>query len=133
MDAFIREQSKSTPWIHFDPSNNRLQIKGESYPENSAKFYTPMLEWLQAYLATLSGEKVQVDIELIYFNSSSSKVFMNFFDLLEDAASKGNPVEINWRYHEDNDTALECGEEFQEDMQEAVFNLVPIPEEEAGD
>ncbi|MFW6314751.1 MAG: DUF1987 domain-containing protein, partial [Desulfohalobiaceae bacterium] len=86
MDAFIREQSKSTPWIHFDPQEHHLQIKGESYPENSAKFYTPMLDWLESYLSSLSQDKVQVDIELIYFNSSSSKVFMNFFDRLEEAA-----------------------------------------------
>lgn len=124
MDAFIREQSKSTPWIYFDPQHHHLQIKGESYPENSAKFYTPMLEWLEAYLNNLSQEKVQVDVELVYFNSSSSKVFMNFFDRLEEAAQKGVQVEINWMYDEDNDTALECGEEFQEDMQQVSFNLL---------
>ncbi|MFP4393471.1 MAG: DUF1987 domain-containing protein [Desulfohalobiaceae bacterium] len=128
MDAFIREQSKSTPWIHFDPQEHHLQIKGESYPENSAKFYTPMLDWLESYLSSLSQDKVQVDIELIYFNSSSSKVFMNFFDRLEEAAQKGVQVEVNWMYAEDNDTALECGEEFQEDMELVSFNLLPIEE-----
>ncbi|MFP4213988.1 MAG: DUF1987 domain-containing protein [Desulfohalobiaceae bacterium] len=128
MDAFIREQSKSTPWIHFDPQEHHLQIKGESYPENSAKFYTPMLDWLESYLSSLSQDKVQVDIELIYFNSSSSKVFMNFFDRLEEAAQKGVQVEVNWMYAEDNDTALECGEEFQEDMELVSFNLLPIKE-----
>ena len=128
MDIFVRDQTKSTPWIHFDPQQNHLQIKGESYPENSAKFYTPMLEWLDAYLNNSSTQKVHVDVELIYFNSSSSKVFMNFFDRLEEAAQNGVQVEINWMYHQDNDTALECGEEFQEDLEKVTFHLLQIEE-----
>ena len=45
-----------------------------------------MLQWLETYLNQLENESLEVDVELIYFNSSSSKVFMNFFDMLEDAA-----------------------------------------------
>ena len=126
MEAFVREKTKSTPGITMDPQQHHLEIKGESYPENSANFYSPMLEWLDNYLQQLNDTPVQVDIELIYFNSSSSKVFMNFFDMLEDAAQRGVPVAVNWMYHEDNDTALECGEEFQEDMAHVTFHLVPL-------
>jgi hypothetical protein len=127
MEAFVREQTKSTPWIRLDPQEHILEIKGESYPENSASFYSPMLEWLENYLKELDGAQVRVEMELIYFNSSSSKVLMNFFDMLEDAARRGVDAVVNWRYHEDNDTALECGEEFQEDMEYVKFHLVPLP------
>jgi hypothetical protein len=126
MEAFIREKTKSTPWIKLDPERAFFEIKGESYPENSANFYSPMLQWLEDYLNRLENESLEVDVELIYFNSSSSKVFMNFFDMLEDAAQKGLSVTVNWKYHEDNDTALECGEEFQEDMEHAAFHLVRL-------
>jgi hypothetical protein len=87
-----------------------------------------MLEWLDVYLSNLQAQKVQVDIELIYFNSSSSKVFMNFFDRLEEAAQDGAQIQISWMYDEDNETALECGEEFQEDLEHVKFNLLPIKE-----
>ena len=123
MEAFVREQTKSTPAIRLDPETHRLEIQGESYPENSASFYSPMLEWLEAYLAQHDNSPIQADIELIYFNSSSSKVFMNFLDMLEEAAARGVPVTVNWRYHEDNDTAMECGEEFQEDAEHMAFHL----------
>lgn len=126
MEAFIREKTKSTPWIKLDPESRCFEIKGESYPENSANFYSPMLQWLENYLNQLENESLEIEVELIYFNSSSSKVFMNFFDMLEDAARRGVSVTVNWKYHEDNDTALECGEEFQEDMENAVFNLVQL-------
>ena len=127
MEAFVREKTKSTPAIRLDPETHRLEIQGESYPENSASFYSPMLEWLEAYLGQHDNSPIQADIELIYFNSSSSKVFMNFFDMLEEAAARGVSVTVNWHYHEDNDTAMECGEEFQEDAQHMAFHLVPIP------
>lgn len=126
MEAFVREQTKSTPWIHLDPEKHHLEIKGESYPENSANFYSPMLEWLESYLQQLKDETVRVEVELIYFNSSSSKVFMNFFDMLEDAAERGVNVAVNWWYHPDNDTALECGEEFQEDLEYVSFQLAEL-------
>ncbi|MFO7884686.1 MAG: DUF1987 domain-containing protein [Desulfobacteraceae bacterium] len=126
MQAFVREKSKSTPWINFDPEQNHLEIKGESYPEDSAKIYSPMLEWLEAYLHQVNDTPVHVDVELIYFNSSSSKILMNFFDMLDDAAQKGVPITVHWKYHEDNDIALECGEEFQEDLEHVAFDLVKI-------
>lgn len=53
---------------------------------------------------------------------------MNFFDRLEEAAKKGMQIEVNWLYHEDNETALECGEEFQEDLKNVSFNLLQIQE-----
>ncbi|MFP4035407.1 MAG: DUF1987 domain-containing protein [Desulfovermiculus sp.] len=126
MEAFVREQTKSTPWIKLDPETNCLEIKGESYPENSAKFYSPMLEWMETYLRQVNNQAVHVDVELIYFNSSSSKILMNFFDMLEETAQRGVPITVHWKYHEDNDIALECGEEFQEDLEHVNFHLIPI-------
>ncbi len=70
-----------------------------------------------------------IDMEIIYFNSSSSKALMNLFDLFEEAAQSGKQIQINWRYHEENDTALECGEEFKEDLEAVEFNLVKISED----
>jgi hypothetical protein len=129
MEAFVRERTKSTPGIRFDPEQNLLELKGESYPENSAKFYSPMLKWLEEYLLTVKDSPIQVDFELIYFNSSSSKIFMNFFDMLEDAAQRGVPVTVHWKYHQDNDIALECGEEFQEDLEHVTFHLIALDTE----
>jgi hypothetical protein len=40
-----------------------------------------------------------------------------------------NRYVVNWKYHADNNTALECGEEFQEDLENVAFNLVELPGE----
>lgn len=127
MDSLLITASKSTPEVRFDAITNLLEIKGESYPENASKFYAPIFDWLAAYLGQVAPEtQVVVNMEIIYFNSSSSKALMNIFDLLAQAAAAGRRVVVNWRYHPQNESALECGEEFSEDVEGVVFNLVEI-------
>ncbi|MCB2187057.1 MAG: DUF1987 domain-containing protein [Deltaproteobacteria bacterium] len=125
MDNLNIEATKSTPAVSFDPGCCTLSVKGESYPENAAKFYEPIFHWLRQALEELDpAARLLVELEIIYFNSSSSKALMNLFDTLEEAARIGRSVEVNWRYHRENDSAQECGEEFREDLEALVFNLV---------
>jgi hypothetical protein len=127
VESLFVEATKSSPYVHFDPRLHVLEIKGESYPENAAKFYAPMFAWLEKYLASVDNDQsIEVNMEIVYFNSSSSKVFMNFFELLQDAAVAGKNVVVNWKCHEDNETALECGEEFMEDLEDLTFNIIII-------
>lgn len=124
MTRYTVRPTKSSPLIDLNPVTHVHEIKGESYPENCFRFYSPMFEWLQEYLGQARGNRVELNMEIIYFNSSSSKTFMELFDLLDEAAAKGTDVVVNWRYHEENETALECGEEFMEDVDKLTFNLV---------
>ena len=114
MQALIIQATKSTPSVNFDPTTNILCMKGESYPENAAKFFGPIFLWLEEFLASQDVVQAVVEIELIYFNSSSSKALMNFFELLDNAVSDGRQIEVNWRYQKENETALEAGEEYRE-------------------
>lgn len=116
--------TKSSPEISFNAENNILSLVGESYPENTAQFYEPVFEWLEAYLDELNDQQVTFNMELIYFNSSSSKALMDIFDILEEASDDGKNITLNWIYDEENDAALEYGEEFAEDIETLTFNLV---------
>jgi hypothetical protein len=126
MEDLTLEPTRSTPSVHLDASSLVLTVQGESYPENSAKFFGPVLAWLDAALEANDGRALEVNLELVYFNSSTSKILFNLFDTLDKAAEAGRPVTINWRYAEDNEMAGECGEEYQNEIHSAVFNLVPI-------
>jgi len=126
MENLIIEPTKCTPAINFNKKNNILEIKGESYPENTSQFYEPVFEWIEQYFHSINIEPVIINIEILYFNSSSSKVLMDLFDLCEEASNEGKSIEVNWRYHEENDMALEYGEEFKEDLEVLNFNLVQI-------
>ena len=40
------DPSLTTPEIHFDLEKAQFSIKGSSYPENSLKFYQPVVQYL---------------------------------------------------------------------------------------
>ncbi|RXJ65268.1 hypothetical protein CRV08_15590 [Halarcobacter ebronensis] len=124
MHDLIIDETKYTPYIKLDATNGIIEIKGKSYPENTFEFYKPMMNWVEDFFNSDRKEKTLVNLEIIYFNSSSSKLFFDFFDLLEEAHNKGKEIKINWIYHSDNESALEAGEDFKEDFLELDFNLV---------
>lgn len=129
MDDLVINATKSSPYVHFDAGTGVLEIKGRSYPANAAQFFDPVFQWLKEYLQQSISGTIEVNLEMTYLNSSSSKAFLNLFDMLDSHAVKGQEIVVNWRYHEENDTMLECGEEFMEDLEAVSFNLVKMMEQ----
>lgn len=124
MDKIVREATDRTPAVSFDFENGIFSMKGESYPEDASAFFGPLHQALEEFLDSEFDAQIVFDVEFAYFNSSSAKVLMNLFQLLEDAAeNKGKKTVINWHYNEDDDTMLEFGEDFASDMEHATFNL----------
>lgn len=111
MKDFRIEATKSTPEIDFNLKDYRLTIRGESYPENSVKFYQPVLDKVEIYSRD-AEKRFIVDIELAYLNTSSVKAMMNILDLLNKAYQRGKNIEVNWYYDEDNEILYETAVEF---------------------
>ena len=82
-----------------------------------------MIEWLEEYFEGNAHTKTVVKMEIIYFNSSSSKLFFDLFDLLDEAKDE-NEIEINWIYDKENESAEEAGEDFIEDFKDLNIKLV---------
>ena len=122
MENLKLEATKYTPEIKLN-KNGTISLIGKSYPENTFEFYAPMMNWLEEYFENSPAKKTVVNMEIIYFNSSSSKLFFDFFDLLEEESEK-NSIEINWIYDEENESAEEAGEDFIEDFENLTINLV---------
>lgn len=121
MDEIKIEATKYTPEIYLNNSKGLIEISGKSYPENTFEFYAPVIEWLDSYFEN-PQKTTTINIEIIYFNSSTSKLLFDFFDLLEENNDKSEIV-INWIYDEENETALEAGEEFIDDFETLNINL----------
>lgn len=121
MENLIMEATKYTPEISLD-TKGLISLVGKSYPENTFEFYKPVMEWLENYFENPAAKTV-VNMEIIYFNSSSSKLFFDFFDLLEESIGD-NDIEINWVYDVENESAQEAGEDFIEDFESLKINLV---------
>jgi hypothetical protein len=112
METIIREGSPKTPYVRFDGEKGIVEIKGRSIPENSVEFYKPLIEWLDKY-GTSPVKQTSVNIQLEYFNTSSSKCILDIFKKLELIHKKGNTVEVNWYYEEDDEDMFEAGEDYQ--------------------
>ncbi|MBF0429327.1 MAG: DUF1987 domain-containing protein [Magnetococcales bacterium] len=118
-------ETERTPKILFDLDNNHLSISGESYPENVFEFYHEPIRQLSDHLSALHGASLTLEMNFIYFNSSSTKIFMKLFDLMEQTAKQGNRVEIHWYYEKEDENMREMGETFSEDLQHVHFHLLP--------
>ena len=122
MDNFFIEATNYSPQVSMDAQNGTISITGKSYPENTFEFYKPIIEWIERYFHSPQSQTI-LNMEILYFNSSSSKLFFDMFDLLEMHKDKSD-ITINWIYDKENDTALEAGEEFMEDFEDLDFNLI---------
>jgi len=123
MENLNIEETKYTPKIDMDVKSGTITIIGKSYPENTFEFYEPVMKWIEDYFAGNAQFETKINLEIIYFNSSSSKLFFDLFDLIEENNSKFN-ISINWIYDEENESALEAGEDFQEDFENLTINLI---------
>jgi hypothetical protein len=94
-----------TPEIQFLDQENRLILSGRSIPENAVDFYRPVLEWAQ----TIGPDTpLTVQVQLEYFNTSSSKCLLDLFKRLEASSA----LEVQWYFDADDEDMLEAGEDY---------------------
>ena len=126
MEPFIVEQTKSTPLVAFNAESRMLIIKGQSYPENSFKFYEPILQWLDDFFTMDRDDRlISLEVSLPYINTSSSKCMLMLLEKFEEAKEDGKNIVVNWYYDQDNESELECAEDFKEFV-ELKFNLIAM-------
>jgi hypothetical protein len=124
MDNIRIEATERTPEVDFAFDENVFALRGEAYPEDVNDFFGPLIDQLDGHMTSLDGADITFNFELIYFNSSTAKILMMLFELLDSTAEKGNQVTVNWIYEADDDNMEELGEEYGEDLEHAAFNLV---------
>ena len=126
MEAITFEGTAKTPTVKFDATNGVFEIKGRSIPENSIEFYKPLVDWLDEY-AKGPRDLTQVNVQLEYFNTSSSKCILDVFKKLETIQKGKSEVIINWYYEEDDEDMLEAGEDY-ESIIRVPFKMIEIVE-----
>jgi hypothetical protein len=124
LDNITIPATNRTPEVAFNFDTGQLKVVGESYPEDVASFYSPLFDALDAWLASHEEQSCLFELRLIYFNSSSAKAIMMLMEKLDEAAEKGMEVSVHWYHDPEDDTMLELGEEFGEDLEHATFEMV---------
>lgn len=114
MENLRIEGTQSTPGIRCDADAGTVEMRGDSYPENSFELFSPVIDWIEAFLAD-TDRQLTLNLHLLYLNTSSVKAMMDIFDMLEEAHGNRRKVAVNWYYDEQNERVAELAEEFKED------------------
>jgi hypothetical protein len=114
-DIYIAAE-RDKPEVDFKFSQHHLLLRGESFPENAMAFYGPLVAALMDYLSQTRDTEITIDIELRYFNSSSTKILLNVFRMFDQASTSGNTVTLNWRHDPEDDTIAEFGNDIASDF-----------------
>lgn len=122
MDILKIDGSKQTPEVNFNPSTGILSISGRSIPENTFEFFNPILVWLEEY-TNQAQSKTIINIDLEYFNTSSSKYILEILKRLKAILAIGKDVLVKWYYDADDEEMMETGEDY-EDVSNLPFEII---------
>ncbi len=122
MENLYIEATPVTPYVFFNAETSILEIKGRSSPDNSLEFYSAILNYIDEYYSN-PVERLQINVNLEYFNTSSLKCIFQMLKKLSDVSEDRSAVEVNWYYEEDDEDMLETGEDIA-DLLDLEFNFI---------
>ena len=81
LHSLIIEGTAKTPYIELNPLTGDFVFSGRSIPENAAKVYEPILNWVTEYILN-AKPTTNLKLNLDYFNTSSSLWLAKIFRVL---------------------------------------------------
>ena len=111
-----------TPAISLTQDPLKLSIHGESFPEDLSAFYGEVISAINQMPTTSKG-KLDVEMAMVYINSSSIKAMYRIFEGLDAYRQAGNEVQVTWKAEADDDIMQELGEDFQDRFQALNFTV----------
>ena len=102
------------PQVDLDAKTGICEISGESYLEDTANFYAPILSWVEKYYLKIK-KPIVFNFKLNYYNTSSSKCIVDLLVSLKKYSDLGQDVTVNWYYDsksEDHEEDIEEVEDF---------------------
>lgn len=115
-----------TPQVEFDFDDRTLSLVGESYPENAAAFYRPLISALEKFMTAQPQSTdlpLTLNLALSYFNSSSTKMLFSLLSAVNNAAAAGSATTLHWYYDPEDDISEEFGQEMSFDFPDIAFHL----------
>lgn len=124
MAKFKISGTHETPSVLIDDKKGAIEIKGRSTVQDPVHFYSSIVEKLNTCIENGIVFR-DVNIQLTYINTSSSKWIYHIFRNLENLYEKSKTMQINWFYEEDDETIQEAGEDYQS-LLRIPFNMIEV-------
>jgi hypothetical protein len=107
MTPLIIEETVYTPKVQFLADGN-LSIVGKSLPEDTSKFYQPLVDWV----VECSLGQLNITVRLDYMNSSSAHHISKLLLSAKDNACI-KECNVEWYYESDDEDSLDFGKELE--------------------
>lgn len=124
LDPIRLTETQFTPEVNLDRDRSRFEFYGKSLPEDCNEFFNPIIEWFRSYVQVPNRETVVI-FKLDYFNTSTSKKFLDILNLLKEVHRQKKTVIVHWYYRTGDDDMFETGETFSE-LVSIPFKIMPF-------
>jgi len=124
MFTTVIKETLHTPLVNVFNDDNLIVVSGTSRLEDPSIFYQELADLYEEYIRAFKN-KITLDFNLNYINTSSSKWLFHILKNLQVKYADEKNIIINWYYEEDDEVILEAGEVF-ESLLHVPFNLIPI-------
>ncbi len=133
MQKLYLSPTSTSPEVNLSPDENIFLIRGISTPEDVRVIYYPVIDWLTRYIDSLlenktakysTGSPLKMQVDLEYFNSSSSKFLFDIFLQLKRLITSHIPIVVEWIYDEEDVDLKEAGADIAF-LVEMEFSYVP--------
>jgi hypothetical protein len=111
-----------TPAISLTKDPFKFSISGESFPEDVSAFYGEVISAVNQLASSAKG-KLEVEMAMVYINSSSIKAMYRIFEGIDAYRQAGNEVQVTWKAEADDDIMQELGEDFKDRFQALNFTV----------
>jgi hypothetical protein len=125
IEKFEIQATPTTLGIILDPVSHQLYFKGISYPTNPITFFQPILEWVERYLLESESAPVTINLQMSYFNTSSSAYLFRIMELFDASNKKHENVKVLWHYEDEEDDVLDSWKSLIYDL-DLSFELIKI-------
>jgi hypothetical protein len=114
------------PSVDFNAETGVCLLAGESYLEETEKFYYPLIDWIREFAAQKTKPLI-FNFKLSYFNTSSSKCLVDLMTALKASESEGAQIITNWYYDPENEDYEEELEEVEDLIIETGLKVNMVP------
>ncbi len=110
------------PTVDFVESTGVCEISGESFMEETSKFFEPLVEWVKMYAK--NHDKVVFNCALTYYNTSTSKWLLALLKELKVIEKKGGDVTVVWHYTPDD---TDMNDDIMDYMVDTGLEITMVP------
>ncbi len=115
MEVLSIRGTSQYPEVLLDHRKGKIEISGNSLPENAKGFFDPILEWIDAYVESPNLETI-VSFKMTYYNTPSSKIIFQLFKKLEVISKNGQKIKVIWHYPDDDTDMKDDGVDYSENV-----------------